>query len=189
MTEYPEPDEPREKALRAAIDDLTAAAQGGNATEEELVAAMEAVRQVPIDTERMVNALHVPEDAGEHEPALRALLERIPDGWGRWIQCGAGWYPILSRLEERLREIDPDFRVHQIKEKFGNLRFYWAGQNCDAGEAAVAKAEVEAARTCEVCGRPGHPRTRHGWLRTLCGDCAQSGGYEDLPDDEDDWSG
>jgi hypothetical protein len=52
-----------------------------------------AVRQVPIDMERMVDALHVSGDAGEYEAALRALLERIPDGWGRWIQCGAGWYP------------------------------------------------------------------------------------------------
>ncbi len=57
MTDYPEPDELREAALRAAILDLAAAALRGDATEEELVAAMEAVRQVPIDIERMTNAL------------------------------------------------------------------------------------------------------------------------------------
>ncbi len=83
MTDYPEPDELREAALRAAVLDLAAAALRGDATEEELVAAIEAVRQVPIDTERMTNALHVPSDAGEYEDTLRTLLERIPDGWGR----------------------------------------------------------------------------------------------------------
>ena len=57
MTDYPEPDELREAALRAAVLDLAAAALSGDATEEELVAAMEAVRQVPIDTQRMTNAL------------------------------------------------------------------------------------------------------------------------------------
>ncbi len=69
MTDYPEPDELREAALRAAVLDLAAAALSGDASEEELVAAIEAVRQVPIDTERMVNALHVPNDAGEYEDA------------------------------------------------------------------------------------------------------------------------
>ena len=148
-----------------------------------MVAAIEAVRQVPIDTERMTNALHVPSDAGEYEDTLRALLERIPDGWGRWIQCGAGWYPILVRLEERLGEIDPDYRVLQIKEKFGTLRFYLAGQYDELGKAAVAEAEAEAARTCELCGSRGHLRTRTSWLRTLCDDCARSEGLEAMPDD------
>jgi len=185
VTKYPEPDKVRENALRAAVDDLAAAVHRGDGTEEELAAAIEAVRQIPIDFERMVNALHVPEDAGEHEPALRALLERIPDGWGRWIQCGAGWYPILVRLGERRRNIDPGFEVHQIKEKFGTLWFYWAGRNCDAGEAAVAVAEAESARTCERCGGPGRLRTRNGWLRTLCDSCGRSDGYVDVPDDEE----
>ena len=182
MTDYPEPDEPREEALRAAVHDLAAAAKRDDATKEELVAAVEAVRQVPIDLERMVNAPHVPSDAGEHEEALRALLERIPDGWGRWIQCGPGWYPILVRLEARLREIDPDYQVHQIKEKYGTLRFYWAG-NYDAGDPVVDEAEAEAARTCEVCGNPGRLRARSYWLRTVCDTCARSQGYDDLPDD------
>lgn len=185
MSDHPEPDELREEALLAAVHDLATALLRDDATREELIAAMEAVRQIPIDMERMVNALHVPDDAGEHEAALRALLERIPDGWGRWIRCGAGWYPILARLEERLRTIDPDYRVHQIKEKFGTLRFYWTRQNYDAGREAVADAETESARTCEVCGNPGCLRTRRGWLRTLCDDCARSGGYEILPEDED----
>ena len=182
MSDFPEPDEPRENALRAAVHDLAVDAVDGDATQEELVAAMEAVRQVPIDTKRMLNALHIPDDAGEHEEALRALLERIPDGWGRWIQCGAGWYPILARLEERLGQIDPDYQVHQIKEKFGTLRFYWAGRDYNVGEAVVADAEAESARTCERCGSPGNLRKRRGWLRTLCDSCARSDGYEDLPD-------
>ncbi len=147
---------------------------------------MEAVRQIPIDLERMTNALHVPSDAGEYKDTLLALLVRIPDGWGRWIQCGPGWYPILARPDPQLRQIDPDYQVLQIKEKFGTLRFYLAGLYYELGMAAVAEAEAEAARTCELCGSPGHLRTRNSWLRTVCDDCAQSEGYQDLPDNEED---
>ena len=175
MTDYPQLDEPREAALRATVLDLSVAVVGGGATKEELVAAMEAVRQIPIDLERMTNALHLPGDAGEYEDTLRALLERIPDGWGRWIQCGPGWYPILARTEEQLRQIDPDYQVLQIKEKFGTLRFYLAWQYDELGKAAVAEAEAEAARTYELCGSPGRLRTRNSWLRTVCNDCGQSG--------------
>lgn len=186
MTDFPEPDEEREEALRAAVNDLAAAAVDPNSTEDEMTAAMESIRQVPIDRQRMLNAIRVPSNAGEYEPALRSLLARIPDGWGRWIECGPGWYPILARLDERLRQIDPDYEVHQIKEKYGTLRFYWASRNLGAGEPAVAEAEAESERTCELCGNPGCMRKRNGWFRTVCDDCAQSGRYEDLPPDDED---
>ncbi len=138
MTDYPEPDELWEATLRTAVLDLSAAVLRGDATEEELVAAMEEVRQIPIDLERMTNALHMPSDAGDYEDTLRTLLERIPDGWGRWIQCGPGWYPILARLNKRLEEFDPDYQVLQIKEKFGTLRIYLAARHYELGKAAVA---------------------------------------------------
>jgi hypothetical protein len=184
MRDCPEPDEPREAALWAAISDIGAAVQQGD--EEGLVAAVEAVRQIPIDLERMTNAVHVPSDAREYEDAPRMLSERIPDGWGRWIQCGPGWSPILARLNDRLEAIAPDYQVLQIKEKFGTLRFYLGNGYHQLGEAAVAEAEGESARTCELCGNPGRLRVRNSWYRTVCDDCARSGGYQDLPDDGED---
>jgi hypothetical protein len=174
MTKFPESDKVRENALTAAIRDL-----GEAVTEEDLVAALEAVRQIPIDRDRMLNALRVPDDAGEYEVALRSLLERIPDGWGRRIGCGPGWYPILARLEQRLDELDPDYKVHQIKEKFGTLCFYWEGDTSN-GDEIVSRAEAESARTCEFCGGPGHLRSKAVWLKTLCDLCAHSHGYRDL---------
>jgi HrpA-like RNA helicase len=41
MTDFPEPDQPREQALQAAIQDLAVAAVDSKASDEELVAAME----------------------------------------------------------------------------------------------------------------------------------------------------
>ena len=48
----------------------------------------------------------------------------------RGFECGDGWEPLIRRLCGDLRKIGPeaDFRVAQVKEKFGGLRFY-----CDGG--------------------------------------------------------
>ncbi len=53
------------------------------------------------------------------------MLLRIPDGWGRWISCSRGWYPLLVELDEQLQALLPVYVIHQIKEKFGGLRYYW----------------------------------------------------------------
>jgi len=78
-----------------------------------------------VDYQHLLDAVHVPEDAGEHAEALRGILLRIPDGWGRWISCDRGWYPLLVELDEKLRTVLPNYALHQVKEKFGGLRYYW----------------------------------------------------------------
>lgn len=71
-----------------------------------------------------IDAMHIPADAGEYEQDIVELLARIPQGWGRWISCEAGWYPLIAALGADLAIVDPDYEIHQIKEKFGMLRFY-----------------------------------------------------------------
>jgi hypothetical protein len=78
-----------------------------------------------IDHQQILNAMHVPKDAGEHTEALREMLVRIPDGWGRWISCDRGWYPLLVELDEQLRKLLPNYELHQVKEKYGGLRYYF----------------------------------------------------------------
>lgn len=150
------------------------------------------------DDQQILNAMHVPEDAGEHEEALRGMLVRIPDGWGRWISCSRGWYPLLVELDEQLRALLPNYVIHQVKEKFGGLRYYWEpGEEVrdpsDPGaEAAIAErerriglvqqlvdsAERRAGVTCELCGAAGQlHRTPAGRYKTLCADCAEREGY------------
>ena len=86
---------------------------------------------------------------------------------------GEGWHPLIKDMEALLNEIDPDFELLQVKEKFGGLRYY--AHTRDRGDAneefqeVLRRAESESERTCEVCGMPGenHPGT-FGWLKTLC---------------------
>lgn len=59
-----------------------------------------------------------------------------------------------------------DFRVVQIKEKFGELRVYSAGAD-DFINGVISMSEMVASKTCEVCGERG--KMRHGsWIRILC---------------------
>lgn len=118
-----------------------------------------------------LNAIHMPNDAGKHEAALEVIMRRIPDGWGRWISCDAGWYPIIIELDRDLAALDPDYELHQVKEKFGGLRFYAHTRNPDQREAfnaRIRQAEELCGRSCETCGAPGELHDEFSWIRTLC---------------------
>jgi len=118
-----------------------------------------------------LNAIHMPNDAGEYEAALEVIMRRIPDGWGRWISCDAGWYPIIVELDRDLAALDPDYELHQVKEKFGGLRFYARTHNPGRAEAfneRIRQAEELCGRSCETCGAPGELRDEFSWIRTLC---------------------
>ncbi|OBI39699.1 hypothetical protein [Mycobacterium colombiense] len=129
-------------------------------------------------------ALHIPANAGEHAAAIEAILRRVPDGWGRWLSVDAGWYPLVIATDRRLAEIDPGYVVHQIKEKFGTLRYYCAAGSddprrevLDALDAVTEEAERFSALTCERCGDPGILRRTRYWAKTLCTPCGDGLGY------------
>lgn len=185
-------------ALKDAVGELAGAA----GDPDGFPAAFAAFRQIGqgLDMEEVVNALHVPDDAGEHAEALRRMLLRIPNGWGRWIGCSRGWYPILVELDEQLASLLPGYELHQVKEKYGGLRFYWdpgervtdpddhegaahlaaLDRRTELAEQLVEAAEGRASATCELCGQRGQPCCTPGpypWYQTLCPDCAQQRGY------------
>lgn len=106
------------------------------------------------------------------------------------FSIGAGWWlPLFNALTElkALMEQYPDFRLHvlQIKEKFGDLRFYYRIRSKDessewiedpkpvpedlhvAARAITDRLEEQCYGRCEVCGEPGEQRNT-GWVKTLC---------------------
>lgn len=90
---------------------------------------------------------------------------RIPSG------VGEGWWPIIEELHAKLLELDPEYTVDQVKEKFGTLRYYASFKNIPWQEASdlIAAAEKESAMRCEVCGNPGSLRNTSGyWIYTSC---------------------
>ena len=94
-------------------------------------------------------------------------------------RVGPGWLPLLNRLAADLVALGWDRDLHQVKEKFGTLRFY-VGLSTEAIDARIAEAEAESARTCETCGGPGErseDEERVGWRR--CHRCPPGAGGGD----------
>lgn len=102
----------------------------------------------------------------------------------KYPYCGAsvgpGWVPLVDRLIARLIDFGWDRDCHQIKEKFGGLRFY-IGAGSEELWSAIDDAEKESVRTCEECGAPGVRRSR-GWIKTLCDDHAGGRGALEAED-------
>lgn len=87
-------------------------------------------------------------------------------GWG----IGEGWVPLVEETDRLLRAIDPDYKIIQVKEKFGGLRFYYSSAlDGPLMRGIVRHAEQASVRTCEKCSQPGRERiSPTGWCVTLC---------------------
>ena len=88
-----------------------------------------------------------------------------------------GWKEIVLKADEMLSYIDPDYKIAQIKEKFGTLRYYFDSKyryNTTQGEimnAITVWAERRSETTCESCGKWGELRDERYWIVTLCDTC------------------
>ena len=122
-------------------------------------------------------------------PSLFALKnsksEPIADG----IECGDGWFDILSSLcflinqhekniegnskYRKTQNLEPityePVQFTQIKEKFGGLRIYTYGGD-EYVKGSIAMAESWSYHTCEYCGEKGKP-DKNGWIVTICNKC------------------
>ena len=97
---------------------------------------------------------------------------------------GDGWVPLLDRLITDLVALGWGKKVFQIKEKFGTLRFYASYTSAEMSDR-IREAELESAKTCEQCGRPGRLRTDRRWTETICDECDNEFARKKEPDDDD----
>lgn len=102
--------------------------------------------------------------------AAAARGARFGRGWLPCVDVGPGWLQLVERLEADLFRVGWDGERHQIKEKYGALRFYCSGDGGLALWRVIILAERESERTCESCAAPGRTRGR-AWQRTLCDAC------------------
>ena len=99
-------------------------------------------------------------------------LDDMPEGWR--IAFGE---QMCEEIREALlkhggEEALSRYRVTQIKEKFGALRWYDFNGNEDA-DAVIGKYEAISERTCIRCGKPA-TQISTGWISPWCDECAKS---------------
>lgn len=111
--------------------------------------------------------------------------------YGPGCGVGKGWLDLIIELDDILSIIDSEYQIHQIKEKFGQLRFYavptfGSGRHWDpdkkehviddmdeflhweAFHAQISRIENRSAYICEVCGEFGEMITEGRWARVRC---------------------
>ena len=91
--------------------------------------------------------------------------------------CGAsvgrGWIKIVNDLDIELSKIMPEYKIVQIKEKFGGLRYYIRSddkvETHIEAQKYIVLAEEKAEKTCEICGVEGKISSNNrGWVKTRC---------------------
>ena len=98
------------------------------------------------------------------------LLDDMKDGWRK-----AFGEQMCEELRTALIKGNylEQYRVVQIKEKFGALRWYDNGIPLNISEEIydiIRKYEDISSRTCVVCGKPAEYITT-GWVCPFCGEC------------------
>ena len=109
---------------------------------------------------------------------IEELKKKILPGYWPAIDVDEGWYQLVMDCDRELTQIDPDYQIAQVKQKYGGLRYYF--QSSLSGERkamddVVAKYEAVAAVTCEATGNPGVlMKSEGGWVKTLDPEYASS---------------
>ena len=88
-------------------------------------------------------------------------LDAMPEGWRK-----AFGIQLCKELKEALGENLHNYRIMQIKEKYGDLCWYDCGGN-DETFKILDKYQTISANTCIKCGQPGE-LDFDGWILTLC---------------------
>lgn len=94
-------------------------------------------------------------------------LDNMPEGWRK-----AFGEQMCEEIADVLTEegLLYDYRIVQIKEKWGSLRWYDSGATT-AIYKIVSKYEKLSSRICVKCGAPATKITT-GWIMPVCDECA-----------------
>jgi hypothetical protein len=114
-------------------------------------------------------------------PELQEKIFALKPEWFKdlqyGIECGDGWFDLIRDLTVKLLALEVeepdnflDFKVVQIKQKFGGLRYYFSGNQDNVHrriDTLINGYETKSYATCEACGKEARVRTL-GYVVTLC---------------------
>lgn len=105
-------------------------------------------------------------DSNQLKPLYSRLIE------GGYVSVPDGWIDLVLDLHEKISYIDPDYKIVQVKEKFGGLRYYIYNSLDGIAPRIISDlifyAESRSLKLCQVCGSRASLVTDRGWYSTLC---------------------
>ena len=85
------------------------------------------------------------------------------------IECGKGWEKLYQPILDYA--VEHNIEVHQVKEKFGQLRIYLSFYD-DTVRKMIDDAEKKSYNICEVCGKYiDKPIVENHWIYPQCEEC------------------
>lgn len=101
-------------------------------------------------------------------------LDNLPKGWRKCFGLA-----ICEELNELFKtsstkDFNEKYRIAQIKEKYGSLRWYDNGVPCDIEskyDMIIGKYTELSAQTCIVCGKKCKIKNFNGWYEPICDEC------------------
>lgn len=99
-------------------------------------------------------------------------LDAMPKGWRKKFGIQICKEIKQSLLKAGGRKALNAYRITQIKEKFGSLRWYDYGGTEEMFNTIIPKYEELSRKTCIDCGKPAKYISR-GWISPYCEDCAK----------------
>lgn len=103
-------------------------------------------------------------------------LDHMPTGWRK-----AFGIQMCKEIKKELKKYNYlyKYRIMQIKEKFGTLRWYDNGSPDGCVNNIISKYEDISYHTCIVCGKPA-TKISKGWISPYCDNCIGNCGYNEI---------
>lgn len=115
-------------------------------------------------------------------------LDEMPDGWRKSFG-----EMMCEEIKEELIKYNclDEYLIIQIKEKFGQLRWYDNGTpiGCNVSRI-IDKYSVLSENICIICGKPDVPITKNGWISPYCKKCFTTPNdwyKKEFPNKVDEW--
>lgn len=108
-------------------------------------------------------------------------LDDMPNGWN--IAFGE---LICEEINNELIKMDyvDKYQIVQIKEKFGELRWYDNGHNDEISKIIDAYSTASV-NICQTCGKIDSPISNGYWIYTQCKECYESNNIHSKPFEEE----
>lgn len=88
----------------------------------------------------------------------------LPRGWRK-----AFGDMMFEEIDKVLKQTNTTIYIEQIKEKYGQLRFYFSGTS--ELHDIVEKYSTLSGNICIKCGKPDVPMLDTGWICPVCQEC------------------